>query len=393
MEKLIILPSWCESLGGMTVSLSMTLSGFDKLQSLERVIVLVKANSVLESYLQHQGQGACLQPIAADSGTQFYERALNWVAQQPRDYPLLIENCTTLYLLPILARKIPQLRLSRRPVYHCFRDAAYSYNLGGNLLRKLIFTSLAPGAICNSQFTSEKVAKNLGLKIKGILYPPLDREKFSVRSIKSEAPSELNPILASGAKIMLTPTRISKPGQINDKNLRGLILVLAKLKKLGADYHSVIIGQDNSPEQINSKNLLKLAEELEVSERLTILPASFSISDYYQHADVVVTLAPREPFGRTVVEAISSGVPVVGSCTGGIGEILSNFAPHWKVNPEDPQAVAQTIIGLEQNYHAQTTQALLKGQEWIEINCNPQKYARKLAKIVDLDLKRETVKL
>ncbi|WP_019503576.1 glycosyltransferase family 4 protein [Pleurocapsa sp. PCC 7319] len=393
MEKLIILPSWCESLGGMTVSLSMTIAGFDKLQSLDRISVLVKANSLLENYLQHQGQGDCLQPIVATDGAQFYERALKWVAQQPRDYPLLIENCTTLYLLPILARNILQLKLSRRRVYHCFRDAAYSYNLGGNLLRKLIFAGLAPGAICNSQFTSEKVAKNLGLKIKGILYPPLEREKFSIRSPKSEAPSELKPILASGAKIMLTPTRISKPGQINDKNLRGLILVLAKLKELGANYHSVIIGQDHSPEQINSKNLLQLAMELKVSERLTILPPSFSIPDYYQHANVLVTLAPREPFGRTVVEAVSSGVPVVGSCTGGIGEILSNFAPHWMVNPEDPQAVAQTIIELERNYHDQTSQTLLKGQQWIEANCNPQEYARKLAKIVDLDLKPETVKL
>lgn len=393
MEKLIILPSWCESLGGMTVSLSMTIAGFDKLQSLDHICVLVKSNSLLENYLQHQGQGACLQPIDADSGAQFYERALNWVAQQPRDYPLLIENCTTLYLLPVLARKIPQLRLSRRRIYHCFRDAAYSYNLGGNLLRKVIFASLDPGAICNSQFTSQSVTKNLGLEIKGILYPPLDLEKFSVRSTKSEAPSELKPILASGAKIMLTPSRISKPGQINDKNLRGLILVLAKLKELGHNYHSVIIGQDHSPEQINSKKLLKLAAELQVEDRLSILPSSFAILDYYQSADVLVTLAPREPFGRTVVEAIASGIPVVGSCTGGIGEILSNFAPHWMVNPEDPQAVARTIIQLEDNCQTQTSQTLLKGQQWIEAYCNHQEYARKLAQIVDLDLKRETVKL
>lgn len=392
MEKLIVLPSWCESLGGMTVSLSMTIAGFDKLQRIDSIVVLVKSNSLLDNYLQHQGHGACLQPIAAEDGAQFYQRALTWVAQQPRDYPLLIENCTTLYLLPILARNIPQLRISRRRVYHCFRDAAYSYNLGGNLLRKLIFAFLNPGAICNSQFTSQTVTKNLKLKIKGILYPPLDREKFGVHSDQTEPPSELKPILASGAKIMLTPSRISKPGQINDKNLRGLILVIAKLKELGHNYHSVIIGQDHSPEQINSKNLLKLATELQVQDRLSILPASFAILDYYRYADVLVTLAPREPFGRTVVEAIACGVPVVGSCTGGIGEILSNFAPHWMVNSEDPQAAAQTIIELQHNNS--TSQTLLQGQQWIEANCSPQTYVRKMMQITGLNLpKKETVRL
>ncbi|MGL6345115.1 MAG: glycosyltransferase family 4 protein, partial [Waterburya sp.] len=61
MNKLIILPSWCESLGGMTVSLSMAIAGFAQLQSLDRIRVLVREDSLLESYLQHVGQGDCLE--------------------------------------------------------------------------------------------------------------------------------------------------------------------------------------------------------------------------------------------------------------------------------------------------------------------------------------------
>lgn len=385
MDKLIILPSWCESLGGMTVSLSMTISGFAKLQNLDRICVLVREDSMLESYLQHLGQGDCLQSITAENGHQFYQRALSWIDRQPRDYPLLIENCTSRYLLPILGRNIPRLKLSRRRIYHVFRDLAYSYNFLGQLLRQAVFTGLAPMAICNSEFTAQSVAKRLPLKIKGILYPPVDPKRFSNR-LKNDPPPELLPILASGAKIMLTPSRIIEPGHINDKNLRGLVLALAQLKQLGHYYHGVIMGQDYSPDKLHTRTLLELAEQLGVAERLTILPPTFAIEDYYQYADLLVTLAPREPFGRTVVEAIACGVPVVGSNTGGIGEILTNFAPQWTVDPDEPLAVAQTIIRLAED--TSTASLITQGQQWVESHCCPQKYAKKMIEIVNLNSPR-----
>ncbi len=379
MDKLIILPSWCDSLGGMTVSLSMTIAGFAQLQSLAHICVLVRGDSLLESYLQQSGQGDCLQSITATNGHQFYQRALSWIDRQPRADPLVLENCTNRYLLPILGRNIPRLRLSGRRIYHVFRDLAYSYNPGGRLLRKVVFSCLAPGAICNSQFTAQSVAKRLPLKIRGILYPPVDPRRFSHR-LKTTLPPELMPIVASGAKIMLTPSRISEPGHINDKNLRGLVLTLAQLKQLGHNYHGVIIGQDYSPNKLNTNTLLELAEELAVSERLTILPPTFAIEDYYQYADVVVTLAPREPFGRTVVEAIACGIPVIGSNTGGIGEILNNFAPKWAVDPDQPLAVAQAIIRLAED--SQTSFVLTQGQKWVESHCDPIEYAKGMMEIV-----------
>jgi glycosyltransferase involved in cell wall biosynthesis len=384
MDKLIILPSWCESLGGMTVSLSMTIAGFAQLQSLDRICVLVRSDSLLESYLQHVGQGDCLQSIRAADGLEFYQQALNWIARQPRDYPLLLENCTNRYLLPILGRNIPKLKLSRRRIYHVFRDLASSHNPWGQLLRQAVFTSLAPRAICNSEFTAQSLVKHLPLKIEGILYPPVDRKRFHHLLVKTPPPLELQPILNSEARIILTPTRISEPGHINDKNLRGLVLVLSKLKQLGHNYHSVIIGQDYSDGKSNTRTLLELAEQLDVSERLTILPATFAIEHYYQYADVVVTLSPREPFGRTVVEAIACGVPVVGSKTGGIGEILGNFAPQWTVDPNNSMAIAQTIINLAQDSNVPLL--LAQGQEWIEAHCSPVEYANKLMAIVNLDL-------
>ena len=383
MRKLIILPSSCHSLGGIIVTLSMMIEGFEQCCLSNQLCILVQSGSLMEDYLQHLGYSYCLQSITA-SNRQFYKLAFRWVNQQPKDWPLLLDNCFSCrHLLPTIALATPALCWSSRPVFHFFHDLASSYNPLGNLARRFIFACLSPNAICNSYFTARHINKDFSTKIEEILYQPVDTAKFSTKPTTNSPPPELEPILDSGAKIMLTPSRISKPGHINDKNLRGLILVLAKLKELGYHYHGVIIGQDYSPDKLHTRTLLELAEQLAVSERLTILPATFAIEDYYQYADVVVTLAPREPFGRTVVEAIACGVPVVGSNTGGIGEILGNFAPQWTVNPYEPMDVAQTIIRVVRD--SNTSSLLAQGQKWIESNCNPVDYAKKIIKIVNLN--------
>lgn len=304
MRKLIVLPGYCTSLGGMTVSLSSMVKGFERCGASEQVRVVVQSGTLLEEYLRQAGLGFCLQLLDAQTPTQFAQLSLQWVNAQPRDWPLLLENCLNRKFLPQIIGTAPALRLSGRPIYHIFRDTALSDNPLGNLSRKLAFALLTPGIFCNSQFTASQIASRLG-DVQGILYPPVDLEQFDDRPPTGSPPQELEPIISSGAKVMLTPSRISKPEKINDKNLRTLLLVLGELKATGHNYHGVVIGQDSSADKSRTRALLEQAESLGVAERFTILPPTFAIKEYYKHADIVVTLAPREPFGRTVVEAIA----------------------------------------------------------------------------------------
>ena len=109
------------------------------------------------------------------------------------------------------------------------------------------------------------------------------------------------------------------------------------------------------------------------------------IEDCYQHAHIVVTLAPREPFGRTVVEAIACGVPSVGSRSGGIGEILNHFAPHWTVDPNNPVAVAETILRVASD--PMTSGILAHGRAWVEQRCSVQEYARAVMEVTGITRK------
>ena len=181
---------------------------------------------------------------------------------------------------------------------------------------------------------------------------------------------------------MLTPSRLNKPGTVNDKNLRALIPVLVQLKAHGHHYHSVVVGEDGSSKQTYTRDLLEIAERSGVADCFTILPPTVTIEDYYKSADVVVTLAPREPFGRTVVEAIACGIPVVGSQTGGIGEILSHFAPEWTVAHDDPVAAAETIVRVAADPN--TPDLLIRGRHWVEARCSVEGYAQQMLEIVGL---------
>ncbi|MEM6613038.1 MAG: glycosyltransferase family 4 protein [Cyanobacteria bacterium P01_C01_bin.72] len=380
MKKLIILPGATNVLGGTLVTLGLLLQGISQCQAASQVRVLAPAGSFLEEYLRTKGQGEYLELIAAETETEFCRQSLRWVSQQPQDWALLMDNCVAKELMSALVPGSIALRLSKRPVYFFFHDLALTNNPVGFAIRKFIFATLNPATMCNSQFTAGHI-KRFAQDLRGVLYQPVDLARFNPKAIATPPPG-LEGIIASGAQIMLTPSRLNKPGIVNDKNLRALIPVIAALKQLGLNYHGVIIGDDTSADGSHRRDLEQQAAELGVSDRLTILPPTLEVESYYKCAAVVVTLAPREPFGRTVVEAIACGVPVIGSSSGGIGEILSHFAPQWRVEPNQPQEVARAIAEVAQADN--TPQLLEQGIAWVNQRCSPIDYAKRMLKIVDI---------
>jgi glycosyltransferase involved in cell wall biosynthesis len=381
MHKLLILAGEKDILGGTLVSRSMLALGFKQRGASEQLQILVQAGSFTEQYLQDAGHGFCLQPIEAANKSQLIERAFHWVNQQPKKWPLLLDSFSDKQLLPALMKATPALRLSGRPIYHFCHDLCLSHNALGYALRKLAFTCLSPHVLCNSQFTADHV-RGLMPDIRGILYQPVDLEQFHQQPSTQPVPEGLRAILRSGARLMLTPSRITQASIVNDKNLRALLLVIAQLKAMGHHYHAVVMGPDSSPDKANTRVLLEQAEQAGVTDRFTILPPMNNIELYYKHADIIVTLAPREPFGRTVVEAIASGVPVVGSRTGGIGEILHHFAPNWAVDPNNPVTVAETILRVASD--PMTPSILTHGRAWVEQRCSVQEYTRGVMEVTGL---------
>jgi glycosyltransferase involved in cell wall biosynthesis len=62
--------------------------------------------------------------------------------------------------------------------------------------------------------------------------------------------------------------------------------------------------------------------------------------------DVLVLPSRQEPYGRSILEAMALGTPVVASRVGGVPEILSHGADALLVPPGDPAALAEALGSL-----------------------------------------------
>jgi len=89
------------------------------------------------------------------------------------------------------------------------------------------------------------------------------------------------------------------------------------------------------------------AASLGIAARVAIVPPRDDVRDLYASAVCVLQLSTQaETFGRTVVEALSLGVPVVGYAHGGVGELLAELHPAGAVPVGDVDAVAACIAAL-----------------------------------------------
>ena len=83
------------------------------------------------------------------------------------------------------------------------------------------------------------------------------------------------------------------------------------------------------------------------ADALASTPPTTEIARAYAASDLVLQLSRKpESFGRTVVEALSVGRPVVGWDHGGVGELLHALQPAGAVAPFDGDALRRTALAL-----------------------------------------------
>jgi len=87
--------------------------------------------------------------------------------------------------------------------------------------------------------------------------------------------------------------------------------------------------------------LRALARRAGVDAALAITAPTAAIAEAYAASDLVLQLSRKpEAFGRTVIEALSVGRPVLGWAHGGVGELLAELQPAGAVPAFDADALA-----------------------------------------------------
>jgi len=111
-----------------------------------------------------------------------------------------------------------------------------------------------------------------------------------------------------------------------------VIQALSLLKENEKDIHVVFVGDKTKNEA--DAYVQKLQDTIELNhlqEKVSFLPHQTNMQDLYGALDLVIVPSWEETFGTVTIEAMASGIPVIGSDTAGTAEILENnqflFAP------------------------------------------------------------------
>ncbi|MFY8078218.1 MAG: glycosyltransferase family 4 protein [Flavobacteriales bacterium] len=116
-----------------------------------------------------------------------------------------------------------------------------------------------------------------------------------------------------------------------------VIQALSMLKEKEKDIHVVFIGDKTKNEAEAYVQKLNDAIELNhLQNKTSFLTHQYDIQKLYGAFDLVIVPSWEETFGTVTIEAMASGVPVIGSNTAGTAEILGNETFLFQArNPED----------------------------------------------------------
>ncbi|WP_147653159.1 glycosyltransferase [Vulcaniibacterium gelatinicum] len=151
-----------------------------------------------------------------------------------------------------------------------------------------------------------------------------------------------HPVLGGEGPLLLLPGRGTR--------LKGHADAIALLAALRADGFDARLWMPGACEAGRTRYLAELqaqAQRCGVADALALTPPTDAMAEAYAACDLVLQLSRKpEAFGRTVLEALAVGRPVLGWAHGGVGELLAQLAPAGAVPPFDVAQLTGTARAL-----------------------------------------------
>lgn len=144
-----------------------------------------------------------------------------------------------------------------------------------------------------------------------------------------------HPALAGNGPLLLLPgrgTRLKGHGDALD--------LLAALRSDGTDARLWLPGARDAGREAYIVELEAQAAALGIADAIAFTAPTDAIARAYAASDLVLQLSRKpEAFGRTVVEALAVGRPVLGWAHGGVGDLLDELQPEGAVAAFDSAAL------------------------------------------------------
>ncbi len=146
----------------------------------------------------------------------------------------------------------------------------------------------------------------------------------------------------SGRKILTLPGRITRL-----KGHHDFIDLIAQLRDRNLDVHGLIVGGEDPNRRAYAAEVRKAVHDRGLDSALTFTGARTDIREIFSISAIVLSLSNKpESFGRTVLEALSLGVPTVGYSHGGVSEILRTLYPAGAVEVGNVTQLVETVARL-----------------------------------------------
>lgn len=138
---------------------------------------------------------------------------------------------------------------------------------------------------------------------------------------------------------------LTLPGRITRlKGHEDFLELIAALRPRSRPVFGLIIGDAHERKRAYLESIRSLAARLGVEDRIVFTGHRDDLREILSQSRVVLSLSRQpESFGRTTLEALALGRPVVGYDHGGVGEQLQIFFPGGRVPVGDRAALQRTV--------------------------------------------------
>ena len=138
---------------------------------------------------------------------------------------------------------------------------------------------------------------------------------------------------------------VTLPGRITRwKGHNDFIDIIIKAKSNGLNVHGLIAGGIDKGKENYLEELKSIINSNNMNEHFTFLGQRNDMKEIMSISDIVLSLATTpEAFGRTALEALCLGVPVIAYDHGGAKEVLAEMFPEGKARPLEINSVVSKI--------------------------------------------------
>jgi glycosyltransferase involved in cell wall biosynthesis len=196
----------------------------------------------------------------------------------------------------------------------------------------ILLARLCNHIVVNSQATARRFGAHFQPKLT-VIYNGLDLQWSKDNRIKKPAQ------IKDEWEVILVVARISKWKRHD--------LALSAFEKVAKSYpkaHLVCLGAKDRSEPEWWDNLQDMSYRSVFSDRIHWIGHVDDVRPWYRVAQVLVLPSINEPFGRVLVEAMSCGVPVIATNSGGVPEIVRHSQDGLLVAPEKDDAIAEALM-------------------------------------------------